>query len=247
MPCPSQCINAKTLKNEAKNRSIVQKILLQMNCKLGGALWGINVPLKNTMIVGIDTYHGSTDGKTGTAVGGLVASINSSFTRYFSKPNLQGKKEELVSGITSCLVEALQVYKDHNNSTLPERIIIYRDGVGDGMLDQVRQIEIGQFEDACLILGAEYRPKITFVVVQKNINTKFFKMLNKMKEGLPEVVNPPPGSVLDNTVTRRYFYDFYLCSQHVREGTTTPSHYVVLRDDCNFAPDIMQKLTYKLT
>jgi aubergine-like protein len=41
-------------------------------------------------------------------------------------------------------------------------------------------------------------------------------------------------------------YDFYLCSQHVREGTTTPSHYIVLRDDNNFDPDIVQRLTYKL-
>lgn len=221
--------------------------MLQINCKLGGSLWGINIPLKNTMIVGIDTYHGSTDSKTGAAVGGLVASINPSFTKYFSKPHLQGKKEELISGLTSILVEALGSYAAHNNGNYPDRLIIYRDGVGDGMLEQVRQIEIGQFEDACLLIGSDYKPKITFVVVQKHVNTKFFKMLGKMKEGLPEVVNPPPGSILDNTVTRRYFYDFYLCAQNVREGTTTPSHYVVLRDDCNFEPDIMQKLTYKLT
>jgi aubergine len=44
LPCPSQCINAKTLRNEAKNRSIVQKILLQINRKLGGSLWGLNIP-----------------------------------------------------------------------------------------------------------------------------------------------------------------------------------------------------------
>jgi aubergine-like protein len=247
IPCPSQCINAKTLKNEAKNRSIVQKILLQMNCKLGGALWGINIPLKNTMIIGIDTYHGSTDAKSGTSVGGLVASINSTFTHYFTKPHIQGKKEELVSGLTSCMIDAMQAYKTHNEGKLPDRLIIYRDGVGDGMLEQVRQVEINQFEEACFLVGQEYKPKITFLVVQKHVNMKFFKMLNKMKDGLPEVANPPPGSVLDNTVTRRHFYDFYLCAQHVREGTTTPSHYVVLRDDCNFDPDIMQKLTYKLT
>lgn len=29
----------------SKLRSIVQKVLLQINCKLGGELWGIDVPL----------------------------------------------------------------------------------------------------------------------------------------------------------------------------------------------------------
>jgi len=41
-------------------------------------------------------------------------------------------------------------------------------------------------------------------------------------------------------------YDFFLVSQLVRQGTVTPTHYVVLRDDCNYGPDIIQKLSYKL-
>lgn len=28
-----------------------------MNCKMGGALWSVKIPLKNVMICGIDTYH----------------------------------------------------------------------------------------------------------------------------------------------------------------------------------------------
>lgn len=52
---------------------------------------------------------------------------------------------------------------------------------------------------------------------------------------------------MDHTITRRNVYDFFLCSQHVREGTVTPSHYIVLRDENQFEPDIVQQLTYKLT
>lgn len=37
-----------------------------------------------------------------------------------------------------------------------------------------------------------------------------------------------------------------MIAQHVREGTTTPSHYIVIEDENNFEPDILQKLTYKL-
>lgn len=42
-------------------------------------------------------------------------------------------------------------------------------------------------------------------------------------------------------------YDFFLVSQHVRQGTVTPTHYHVIEDTLKFPPDIMQKLTYKLT
>lgn len=44
-----------------------------------------------------------------------------------------------------------------------------------------------------------------------------------------------------------YRYDFFLVSQHVRQGTVTPTHYQIIEDTLKLSPDIMQKLTYKLT
>ncbi|NWZ31181.1 PIWL2 protein, partial [Asarcornis scutulata] len=45
-PVPSQVINVQSLTGQpSRLRSIVQKVLLQINCKLGGELWGIDVPL----------------------------------------------------------------------------------------------------------------------------------------------------------------------------------------------------------
>ncbi|NXJ72251.1 PIWL2 protein, partial [Rostratula benghalensis] len=45
-PVPSQVINAQTLMGQAgKMRSVVQKVLLQVNCKMGGELWGVDIPL----------------------------------------------------------------------------------------------------------------------------------------------------------------------------------------------------------
>ena len=42
-------------------------------------------------------------------------------------------------------------------------------------------------------------------------------------------------------------YDFFLVSQHVRQGTVTPTHYVVISDNSGLKPDHMQRLTYKMT
>ncbi|NXW66708.1 PIWL2 protein, partial [Eurystomus gularis] len=43
---PSQVISAQTLVGQSgRMRAVVQSVLLQINCKLGGELWGIDVPL----------------------------------------------------------------------------------------------------------------------------------------------------------------------------------------------------------
>lgn len=60
------------------------------------------------------------------------------------------------------------------------------------------------------------------------------------------IENPEPGTIVDHTITRRYLYDFYLVSQKVRVGTVSPTHYIVVKDEANFQPDHLQRLSYKL-
>lgn len=122
-PIPSQVINARTLKNETKNRSIIQKIALQMNCKLGGTLWSIKIPLSKTMICGIDTYHDP--GQKNNSVSGFVASMNDVYTKWYSHASIHSKKEEFLRGLCGSFRMALQAYSKANGF-LPERIIIYR-------------------------------------------------------------------------------------------------------------------------
>lgn len=87
-----------------------------------------------------------------------------------------------------------------------------------------------------------YKPTLTYIVVQKRINTKFF--MQKVRE--PQNQNPLPGTIIDHTVTRKFLVDFFLISQSVRQGTVSPSHYIVLEDENKFSADILQRLTYKL-
>ena len=47
--CYCQAINIRTISQQQKLKSIAQKILLQMNSKLGGELWTINIPLVSIM------------------------------------------------------------------------------------------------------------------------------------------------------------------------------------------------------
>ncbi|XP_041452050.1 protein argonaute-3 isoform X2 [Drosophila obscura] len=232
LPVPSQVINAKTLCNESKNRSIVQKVILQMNCKMGGSLWTVKIPFKNVMICGIDSYHDPSN--RGNSVAAFVASLNASYTQWYSKAVVQTKSEEIVNGLTSAFEAALQIYKKRNGC-LPDGVIIYRDGVGDGQLSTCSSFEIPQFASVC---GS--RIKITFIVVQKRINTRIFS------GSANQFDNPLPGTLVDKHITRAHMYDFFLVSQLVRQGTVSPTHFVVLQDDAKYGPDIIQKLSYKL-
>ena len=43
--------------------------------------------------------------------------------------------------------------------------------------------------------------------------------------------NPPSGTVVDDVVTQRERYDFFLVSQSVRQGTVNPTSYNVIADE----------------
>ncbi|XP_050084461.1 protein argonaute-3 [Anopheles aquasalis] len=239
VPVPTQVINSRTLMNEKKNRTIVQKIIMQMNCKLGGTLWGVDIPMANTMICGIDAYHHARGADK--SVTAFIASLDAVFTHWFSHATLQGAREEMGNGLALSLERSLVAYQ-RRNCQLPDRIVIFRDGVGDSQLQMCEQYELMQLAAACKLVEPSYSPKITFIVVQKRILTRLFAVDRTTND----VSNPLPGTVMDHSVTRRFLFDYFLVSQNVRQGTVTPSHYIVLRDDCKFRPDILQRLSYKL-
>lgn len=235
---PSQMINSMTLSKPARLRSVTQKIALQINCKLGGELWAVNIPLQTLMVCGVDVYHDPT--RRGQSVVGFVASINPAITRWYSRSKYQSPGQELVATLKLCLLECLKKYQD-NNQQYPQQIVLYRDGVGDGQLQIAIEHEVSQLASAFKCISPTYEPQFTMVVVQKRINTRFF--LQSERSGL---INAPPGTVLDHTVTRRNWWDFFLVSQYVTEGTVSPTHYVVVHDG-GMSPDILQKLSYKMT
>jgi len=58
-----------------------------------------------------------------------------------------------------CFVLVVASLKKYNeiNGCLPERIVIYRDGVGDGQLNAVIDHEIPQLKECFRALGADYK------------------------------------------------------------------------------------------
>ncbi|KAG0411858.1 hypothetical protein HPB47_010996 [Ixodes persulcatus] len=236
----SAVIISNTIGQQQKLRSVTQKVALQINCKLGGELWAVEIPMHNVMVIGIDVYHDVTRGRQ--SVMGFVASMNQSLTRWFSKCAFQEPGKELVNCIKIAMLEAIVKYYEVNHKH-PDRIFVFRDGVGDGQLSYVSDYEIEQLVQSFVNVSPDYKPSIAVVVVQKRINTRIFARLN----GGRELDNPTPGTVVDHEVTRRDWCDFFLVSQKVRQGTVSPTHYIVVRNTTELSPDQMQRLAYKLT
>jgi len=234
-PIPSQVVVARTLNKDPM--SVCTKIAVQMNCKLGGEVWRVDMPMKKGMVIGIDTYHDSSDNKK--SCGAFVASINPSLTRYYSKVNIHMSNEELQKSLSICMQSALKKFHELNQE-LPDKIIIYRDGVGDGQITSVQLYEVEQIKSGIREMGADYNPKLTVIIVKKRINHRFFAKSSNNYE------NPAPGTIVDNYVTKNNWYDFFLVAQSVRQGTVTPTHYNVIYDDTGMKADIMQRLTYKM-
>merc|ERR1712013_978356 len=150
-PIPSQCVTSTVLSKPKGLMSVATKVAIQMNSKLGGEPWAVKIPLKDTMVIGYDTYHDSA--KKGRSVGAVVASMNSTFTKYLSVANL------------------------HTN---PAQELNDNMCVGDGQIPYVMEHEITAIQNCFRAAGlTDDQLLFTYIIVSKRINTRFFKMTGK--------------------------------------------------------------------
>ncbi|CAF1131387.1 unnamed protein product [Adineta steineri] len=239
-PVPSQMLLSKTLQKPGQLMSVATKVGIQINAKLGGEIWAVQIPSKTLMIIGIDTYRDSQS--RSSQMVGFVASINPTCTRYYSRVIEQRSNKDLVTGLKSCMQDALQKYHQVNGA-LPAKIIIYRDGVNDFQLLDVIENELPALNELCMKAQEGYDPKLGMIVVKKRGSARFFA---RDPRGGRQLMNPPPGTIIDHTITNQEWYDFYLISQMARQGTVAPTHFNVIWDRTGLKVDHMQRLTHKL-
>ena len=173
MPVPSQVINYKTLSNEKKADSVVQKVALQINCKLGGQLWGckINPKFDNLMVLGVDVFHDPA--RRGHSIAAVVTSLNQTMSSWHSSTAFQNPGQEIVDCLKIAFVEGMKKYYEVNH-IWPDKVIVFRDGVGDSQLDIVACHEAAQFCNSFKHISESFQPGFAFIVVQKRINTRIF-------------------------------------------------------------------------
>lgn len=226
-----QIMQMQTTENENAIES-VDKIVMQIDVKLGCELWNVKMPLENTMYVGIDVYHDPTKRKT--SVAGLICTMNDEATKFHSQVIFQGMGQEICNGLKEPFEKALL-----NRDTLPEKIIIYRDGVSDSQFMVIINDELGQIKKAISMFEG-YQPEICLVVVKKRINTRF---IYKDENGYR---NPDIGVIVTESITTENFFDFFMTTQNITIGTSVPIHYQVLHNSTSLSPDEIYRTTFKL-
>lgn len=145
------------------------------------------------MSLGFDVCHDPKDKRK--SYGALVATMDiKTSPEFFSAVQPHSSGEELSNQLSLDIVKAIKQYRDMNNA-LPEKICMFRDGVGEGQIEYVVEHELKaineQLKEVYANAGVLGGPKFIFIIVSKRINTRLFA----------NQANPPPGTVCDNVIT----------------------------------------------
>ncbi|KAK7796092.1 hypothetical protein U0070_026136 [Myodes glareolus] len=253
-PTPSQCVLSRTLTKQGMMMSVATKIAMQMTCKLGGELWAVEIPVEKFKF-------------------GFVSGHIAVVTWWFSRCVLQRRAADIADCLKVCMTGALNKWYKHNHD-LPSRIIVYRDGVGNGQLKAVLEYEIPQLLSSMAECGSGARycvPPLSLTLITCMATIQVLCSLSLSDPHHMSSSNTSSsssssststssttsstgssssgGSRLSVVVVRKRCllrYDFYLVSQTTNRGTVNPTYYNVIYDDNGLKPDHMQRLTFKL-
>ncbi|XP_037082882.1 protein argonaute-2-like isoform X2 [Pollicipes pollicipes] len=243
----TQCVQAKNV-NKTSPQTL-SNLCLKINVKLGGVN-SILVPSirpkvfnEPVIFLGADVTHPPAGDNKKPSIAAVVGSMDGHPSRYAATVRVQQHRQEIIQEL-SYMVRELLVQFFKSTRFKPNRIIMYRDGVSEGQFQPVLQHELTAIREACMKLELDYKPGITFIVVQKRHHTRLFCSDKKEQSG--KSGNIPAGTTVDSHITHPTEFDFYLCSHQGIQGTSRPSHYHVLWDDNRFDSDELQQLTYQL-
>ena len=245
----SQVIKVKSISKKGA-MSVCSKILLQINAKLQGISYQIEIDKeiknKKIMVIGVDSSH--VRGKrTGVA---MVASINENYTDFYNKENIinEDKKEQLNFCVSNFIEEACSEY-EKKNKYKPDNIIIYRQGVSLHQKEFLK-IEISLIDEVCKNKNIKYY----YILVNTKTSFKFFeknkgkpkKNYNKNKiNDSGKYKNPDAGLLIMGGITNKNFFEFYIQPQEVTMGSATPTCFHVAYGNMDFAEKI-PKFTFDL-
>ncbi|XP_050093639.1 protein aubergine-like [Anopheles aquasalis] len=239
---PTQVIKARTIGNPRSLMTVATKVIIQLNCKLGGVPWITRNPMKDIVILGYDVCHDTRDkSKSYGAVTATMFGSDPQDPRQFSCVEHHGKGEELSNFMSATVAKVLRAYqREFGQDRLPRRFLVYRDGVGDGQLKQVVEHEVKAIKARLTDAYQNYqphKPQLCVIVVSKRINSRLF--FNGR--------NPPTGTVVDDIITLPERTDFFLISQSTRQGTISPTSYNIIYNELGLTTDQIQTYTYRQT
>ncbi|KAL9607475.1 MAG: hypothetical protein Q9167_007612 [Letrouitia subvulpina] len=226
------------LKFSRANDQHFANVGLKFNLKLGSRNHALDLTRigilrkKKTMVVGIDVTHPSPGSSSSApSVAGVVASVDEWLNQWPADLRIQTARQEMVDSLDILFKSHLRLWEKRNGS-LPENIIIYRDGVSEDQYDVVLKDELPALRKGCediypATMSKAGKPRMTIAIVGKRHNTRFYPT---RKEEADRSWNPQNGTVVDRGVTEARNWDFFLQAHTAIQGTARPAHYYLVYD-----------------
>jgi eukaryotic translation initiation factor 2C len=245
---PTQCIQSRHVISGRGNRQYCTNIGYKINTKTGG----INTELSRsdikiissspTMIIGIDLNQPSKVESRNQSIVTLVASQNETASKYKTYVEYQSDKHLVVHDIRRI---SIKIFSDFNKmeNYIPNRVIIYRDGLSDGQFDQTLNYEVSRIHNGFNQVFPNEALNITYIVVQKRHHIRFFPMNIDHRD---ESGNCSPGTIVNSVITEPGRPEFFLQSHSGIKGTSRSAHYYILLNENRFEIEDIQKLSYYL-
>ncbi|KAJ7152964.1 argonaute-like protein [Mycena filopes] len=245
----------KALGDAKKQDQYLSNVALKCNSKLGGMNHLLEptamkwLTKQKTMMVGIDVSHPSPTSREGApSIAAVVASVDDNFVQFpaslrIQRPDPNRESKEMLSELRDMLVERLLLY-ERKNKVLPQRIIVFRDGVSEGQFDIVIREEKAQILEAFHKLSTAargskaYRPLLSIVICGKRHHARFYPTSSDLAD---RNGNTRPGTVVDKGVIAVFDFAFYLQAHAGLQGTVRPTHYTVVYDEIRLGADELQQ------
>lgn len=234
-------VASKFIKNTPNaNAQYLANVALKFNLKLGGCNQSLDdarlgiIAEGRTMVVGLDVTHPSPNSAANApSISGIVASIDKELSQFPAAVGINPPRKEMINGLSDLFMSRLNLWRKNNNGTLPENVLIYRDGVSESQYGQVLDQELPQIRDACqktypALSTKSGVPNITIIVVGKRHKTRFYPTTPDRAD---RSGNPRNGTVVDRGVTEAQHWDFFLQAHTAIQGTAKPAHYYVVLDE----------------
>jgi len=239
-------------KNKKRDASYISKILLQINCKLGGANYFLNLDNnifeRNIIFVGINfglnSSHTWERGEKGAIT--MVATKDKYFSKFCTFNEIINCKDknyilEIQELISQFIDNLILKYKKEEGCT-PKNIIFYRQGISQYSIDAIKS-EIKIIEEVCNSKNINYY----YTIVNMKTSLKLFEFnTRKNAKEKGNYKNPEPGLIVLDKVTDRNKFEFYLQPQKVTQGSATPTYFHVIYGNMNY-PELLMQLTYWTT
>jgi aubergine-like protein len=160
--------------------SVASNILLQINAKLGDPLWQIGRSLKEVRdrkiaIGGIAVYHKLINKKDSCAA--FVGTVDVELTHYYSSAKMMPSNSQSIEPLQDMMLKWIRAWFKRNTS-LPDTLIVYRDGVGEGQIVRILDMELPALNKAVQAAAAKvrpgYQPEIIFMLANKKVPQRMF-------------------------------------------------------------------------